>query len=498
MKHFDLLPQKSNVILYGAGTNGIVTKKKLERLGFNIGGFIDIRANEIGEIDGIPVWNLDDPVCCRQSKAAVVLITVKNVFEHQRIVEQLISRGFENLLYKPYSAFTGNGSLQEIKISDAFDKIIKGESPVLTDVPCTDRMLGSSFQDRGLIADGDEITFWAPVALVYTNKVKDSNSSWTDINCAALFPHIELFRFFSGDKNAGPHNYLTLCIQLAKQINNHSLTEQWKKNIIQNRYEVFQNMEHFYNIDSKFFIRNAPQALWNERGYFNLTGGKHRVTYLISKGYSYIPLKVSKEDYHTYLNLKWAEALQNELVKQVSRDVLIPVMHPYFYEIIGKNNSFYQNFLIKITGYLAEKMYRDSGSIDFHALSVADALHTYGLCSRYFHKMGCTVYRLDTVQSELTDTLDHLFYSTDIPRYSGRQVKVDYFFASGQELVTDHRFSCRHLILLVKNELKSNFLPPDIEAFKYMETLFTGIMNHEAYSFCLYQNKKMEDKGCPS
>ena len=75
------------LILYGASSIGRLAKQTVEELGYNVVGFIDKRADEISSYMGLPVWKLEDvPTEC---KDAAIFVSVKNVFEHEKIALKL-------------------------------------------------------------------------------------------------------------------------------------------------------------------------------------------------------------------------------------------------------------------------------------------------------------------------------------------------------------------------------------------------------------------------
>ena len=112
-----ILSKRSHFILYGAASLGSVLYKKLKQHGANIDAYIDQRAEEMHELMGLPVYGLTEVANHLDVKNAVVIVSVKNVFEHTRIAAQLSELGFHNLLFKPYPVLQGKGTAEECLIN---------------------------------------------------------------------------------------------------------------------------------------------------------------------------------------------------------------------------------------------------------------------------------------------------------------------------------------------------------------------------------------------
>ena len=83
------IQKEDPILLYGAATTGAILYGNLTDAGYRVAAFIDQRAHEIDSYYGLPVW---DPAAAgryAEQYAAVVIIAIKNVFEHERIAESL-------------------------------------------------------------------------------------------------------------------------------------------------------------------------------------------------------------------------------------------------------------------------------------------------------------------------------------------------------------------------------------------------------------------------
>ena len=94
------------IVIYGASYIGSVTGKELIKQRYNVIGFVDKRAKNIGECLGLPVYGLEE-LKEHVKEDAVIFVAVKNVYYHEDIVETLNSLGFFNIIYKSEKAIGG-------------------------------------------------------------------------------------------------------------------------------------------------------------------------------------------------------------------------------------------------------------------------------------------------------------------------------------------------------------------------------------------------------
>ena len=90
-------------ILYGAAAIGDLVKDSLEKNGLEVIGYIDKRASELSEYNGLMVWSIEEVPQEYIDAEVNVYISVKNVFEHEKIALLLRKRGFTKIIYAPLS-----------------------------------------------------------------------------------------------------------------------------------------------------------------------------------------------------------------------------------------------------------------------------------------------------------------------------------------------------------------------------------------------------------
>lgn len=400
-------------ILYGAASIGNLAKKSLEKCGFEILGYIDKRAFEMSSYNELPVWGLDNVPTEYVNSNTIIYIAVKNVFEHERIVLDLAERGFSSIVYKPYNVLIGIGSAEEERISAIYDKLFEGKFKENFNTSDLHIRKENILHDYGMVhRDSDMITAYIPVEFIFTNNYKVPVSKWENVCVAALFTHIDFFRFLENHQDAGPDAYLQeYCMLSAKQQGKIQITDAWKDNVIENRIQVYEQMKEALDLDADFFIRNAAEAEWNsEKKYFNLVSGKHRCTFLASVGKKYIPLKMKASDYDQFVNSTEINEMMSLLIRE-KKEVIIP--HPYFYRGMFSRDRSEWAFFLWFARYYGKKLYYEYGKADFTKLSITDYSNDYGNFARFAKRMGCDVHRMKKPET-LESQLNKLFHSVDI------------------------------------------------------------------------------------
>lgn len=344
MSHYFSLTSITPVYLYGAASIGKIVYEKNPDI--RIQGFIDARAKEIEKFMGLPVYTLSEAQKYI-SADAVIMISVKNVFELEGIALTLYEAGFSRLIYKSRAVLEGMGNEDDLRLSEIWDSLVSGTYRGREErLVCFQNNIQYSFTDQTVISKNEEeVLAYIPVELIYTN---DRNDKWSDINIQGYYPHIYFFYFLSNHRNGQAADYLKFVEDTALMQGDIKITEAWRKNVLRNRTMVYENMRLSLDMDPQFFYRNAPTAIWNEKGYFNLTSGKHRCAFLVSQGYRYIALRVREEEYEKFLGYEDAEKIREKILKEKIRYLNTKIYHPWFYRYPGCESKFYSLFQIEI------------------------------------------------------------------------------------------------------------------------------------------------------
>lgn len=386
----------TKIILYGAASVGKIMFDEFTAHCYTIIGFVDQRAHELNQFCGLPVWSLNSvPDELKTDNNVMLYISVKNVFEHETIVRELTAANFNRIIYKPYSALISAMNETQHQMNTAYENFASDIWQELTGVPETDFIHNEYQTDYAIINESNsEVTAFIPVDYVFTNNYSNTPmEKWGNLNVLAFFTHMNFFQYLQGDLSANFKNYLEeYCLFTAKLHGDIVPTDAWKENVLRNRAQIFEQMSLSLQIDSDFFIRNAPTAEWNFKGYFNLTSGKHRATFLASKGHYLIPLKVKKEAYQTFLNEKSIQKLLSTFSENEIFIETTPIPHPFLYRTAGITKSFYYTFLKIVTKHFAEHLFHTKGTVDFTQMHIFDMSSDLGLFGIFFARMGANLY----------------------------------------------------------------------------------------------------------
>ena len=393
------------IILYGAAYLGKLFFDTLSQQGFQIEAFIDNRADEISDMKGRPVFKLDEMRQHYEGEDVVVIVAVKNVFEHSKIAFALADKGFNKIIYKPYEVIKGKGTSEQEKLSEVFDVIQDNKDIGEWELELTGKKAYLSISKKYLIEEKEtEVLVYLPTSYICQDKLMDNNE--VDICAMYMYPHIQFFEFLQGKQDATPDAYLEFCKKAAKKVGDFETTTLWEQNVVRNRTLIFEEMSNSFLIDRDFFVRSAPRVEWNEQGYFNLNSGKHRTTFLISKGVTCIPVRMKKADYVYWLNRECAKESFDKIASEVL-ELKAPIEHPYFYEYPCTGKSFYENVLYQLARCFCKMWYTEPNVNFMVEKKMYIGVDDNGFLSRHFRRMGCCVY--NEQRNRFTKILDELF-----------------------------------------------------------------------------------------
>lgn len=405
-----MLWQKSTpVILYGAAYFGTLISNYLKDKS-NIVAFLDKRADEIIQHKGIPVYLPENtPFGLEIKQNCIVIICVKNVFDHKAIAKLLLSQGFLHII-------TFENSI--------FNCLTTGKLELPVEIMAYQHSFLFKWKDEAIVKEfADRVIAKIPVPLIFTNKsVGEIRDRWENWPIQSLYPHLELFAYYNGNITNDTSAYVDeYCVDGAKRVGNMNTSERWKKNILESRQKIFANMDKHWQLQSSFFIDNAPTAEFRN-GKFNLTSGKHRATFLVSKGAFFIPLNIAKEDYCTFLRMDRVQAVISYFENINLDETIQSIFHPYFYMYPSHTGFALYSVLRNFMPYLGKYFLGYGKKVS--ELKIYSHTINYTSLGRYFMQIGCSVNVSDR-RSELDCLLDKLLIFNN----QKRAIKASYDIA---------------------------------------------------------------------
>ena len=303
MDYFDI-NKDSPLAIYGFSNIG---KEKINALldeGYNIACIIDKNANQIKSFKDIQVFTLDD--FCEQyySKENIIIVCLNNGMQHEDIALKLIDKGYDKILYIPMNEKKDYEFLLEMQ--KAYFDFSKNKFNKLQKIPCSELQDKDITQDIEIISkDEDSISFLCDIEYLYSPDLSIikkhaanetiSNSliidtKYVDIPIVMCKHYINLYDYIMG-KVEYPYLYLDF----------FGRDSEYNKKLIEDRISLFACYEKRYNVDKKLFFLQPAMVVWNEKGYFNVSDGIHRLLYLYYvKNIFRVPITTSYNEFEKY------------------------------------------------------------------------------------------------------------------------------------------------------------------------------------------------------
>ena len=487
------------IIIYGAAAAGLRGYHSLKTLNqYNVIGFFDKRAAEIVNQFGLPVWAPKTKLPYNIEEILIV-ICVKNVFEHKIIARLMIELGYKNLIFMPLQSSNQQEDYAAIKRN--YQRIFNDADPEmrykLEPVPSLDDIETYYYQDYAVLKSSEKtVTVNFPLAAIFIQTIESFNMLHNEAllcNALALVPHIELFRFFNGN-DGGTTAYLNFCLAGASNIEmiygqgegKISITDGWRKNIIRNRRIVFDAMNNDMEVNYRFFIDYAPDCLLQGNRYLLMKSAKHRAAFFITKGRTYMPLAISKKDYAILLNVEVFDELKSFLKENRISELKAPIQHPYMYNYPCQMWNYHELFVHRAIYHIA-KLFNSAN--DISGITVEDFLPDNGAFSRCLARIGFHVNRLciDDEDKALNKLLDRLFYITNteyVNQFEGAAI-VSCFSADLDRLTSTE--STRVFFILSEDGKE-----PSIPGFNHKELLFRTIWNGNEIAGYMLEKQQSE------
>lgn len=501
------IDKKTPIIIYGAGNLGKFAYHSLcETNGYNVVGFLDVRADDIQSLFGLPVWSIDDQIDYSLGNCLVVLC-VSNVFEHERIVCQLMEKGFRYFIYhstnqtaenendSAYHIICGDPVIKENIDGKAAFFLARDGKYELKPVIGLNKMPQTILRDYAIISSDDAYTIaLVPLEQLFEPKVGCSlcdaaNSS----NILASTARIDLFRYFNGE-NASVEGYLHHGALVASIYNDMTGTEEdgasyekslsWRESVLKGRRDVYHNMRAEMELDPAFFARHAVLATLDQRNRIFLPDGRHRAAFFAVKQRRFFPVKFSNQDYKKLLCLDAVRILSDWLNDEKKSTVEVPINHPYFYRFPSDLPDFYEKFVYRAVYIIAKQF---EGKTQTSDLSVCDAFFHDGAIARTLRRMGfrtTTIVRSKT-EARKIDLIDDLFYAGH-SLYSNELITSDILFCTEDAYTDAFQKSDARLVFI---ESKKG-TPPLIKAFEFQDRISRITSESAVLNYYLYTQTK--------
>lgn len=325
------------IILYGYSTRGVPVYEQMKTAGYDVKGFFDRNAVKLRKGGQENIWTVEE-YGNREKEAVVIVICFENAIEQNKVAEFLYKNGFYKTVYLPMGMEYRQSAARQMR--EVYNFLLEERYELLKEIPEYEELHAESNAGNIIKKDNGRYTVWMPIEYVYTDNViripyaeeKQKNQEfihfvheYMDIPLYMNHIYLSLYRFFLGQGELDENYFRFQDLEDRKED-----FEPYKARLLKDRYQLFCIFDQEFNRGDAFFVDSAPRAVWNEKGYFNLTDGHHRSAFLYVMGYTSLPIVITENDY-----IKYNRFIKSVEMKTIhmneSRSYLVKIMP----EILG-------------------------------------------------------------------------------------------------------------------------------------------------------------------
>lgn len=373
------------VYIYGAGEVGKKCADDLTSSGYTIVSIID-REKEGNTV--CPPYQVIKLINVKNSGIdsdhSVVIICLSDGMQHRTVADTLSKLGFRYIVFLPIEFGLPCKVLD--KYIAQYNDLISGSFDCCEEITEYDDLFDLQFphEDSFKVINGTDLIISVPLEMLFSedflNTTKDKSKfigkyDIYDVPMEGYEWYLDLWRYL--DCNSVDTGVFFESFKL-------DLTAEKRQKELKDREALFRLYDRQLSNGLSFFEYSAPGAEYNEsKKCFNLTGGHHRVTYLVYRGFRMIPCKMSVSDFKKWYNKTAERSLAVYLHRTRLRDINIQIPHPAFLNYPYKRNAFGDCSMKAVLLYLKKK-----GITDFSRFKVLDASNMDGLYARNAFRMN--------------------------------------------------------------------------------------------------------------
>lgn len=426
-----ILCEATQIWIYGYGGRGRTIKRRLEKEGMEVYGYIDQKPEQYEE-DRKSIRILK-PQEVHPVPNAVVICSVTNVFSHETIAELLAKQGFSYIIYKSFRKTMGARRLGILydDLTSIFEGIAVGQQVIPQ----------YSFESESKIklSNNEENTICVniPVELLFGSTRELLDQSLLDKNeyILRMIPEQSILYYTSPQKMMQyfmwetDENVWNRCKELwyacrnaqsfsSSSAGSYDIDSQEKN--LEDRYSIFQKMEQLFCENPAFFCENPISVIWNRKGGFNIQDGNNRAAFLLAKGFYYIPSRMSLDDYKAWMDVEEIKQQLKSALNNIKIELRSPVLHPLFMDI-SCQLKFYSH---RKAAVLSDWLWRMQ--LNPKDMEICEYYCSNDLCGSHLSRMGGKLTICDVEeQMNLHKILDHLYYLDSV--YYCKRVKNSSF-----------------------------------------------------------------------
>lgn len=420
---FFCFTKQTPVVIYGCNKSGINYYHWLRETGYTVPCFIDNRAIEFNYAcilagEKIPVCRLEEYEA--RDVKPIILIAIRNSVEQTNVARILLEKSFQQVVFLPMIEENSQNSHAITCMRSFYRDFSMGKIREDAMLP-TQRLLWgeNSFWDHAVIQENESsLLVWMPISLIHFyslrqaekmsfaygfQMVNETSADYYDESVFQLKWLNDLVEFLLEGKGSLEEYW-----RVENEAPNYIKKKSSKENQlwIADRQKCIEILMSGMNRESGALTQSAVPVQWNEKGYFNICDGSHRLVFLNFLNMQMAPVQLSRQDYAKWINM---EALQRLLAYIKEKQVTAfeaPIPHPWFYGCEVREEKCGRTILKCIF----EKLKQLGMERDF---SVLDVNPQEGYYLQHFARINAGVLvgvLEDQKQRELMEYLNQLFY----------------------------------------------------------------------------------------
>lgn len=392
METFDF-NKDAEILIYGYGVIGKELHRKLVEQGYHVIGIIDKKAQQFAPVNDCVFIKPEE--LNEESAGHIIVLTLQNILEHERVVKMLATKGAEKIVY-----LKRNGPETYQTCFRLYNQLIYSRTINDFDFPLT--TVGFEPERRCYYKEeAESVILEIPAPLLFTGM---ESSPWQNVNITASKEYNALYDVLLHGKYESLKDFKTYCDILC---GSNRIMEVY----LHDRFLLCQMMQAEFMSHGLSYFKNAPStANWNsQKGYFNLIDGHHRASFLVSNHAHTLPIRISREDYVLWYNSAVAEKCRAYIKEQHIENTYTPIYHPAFCDI---------DYLAEKGGGLtASALYQFFSGKSVIDMNVLDVNSNLSYFAQIFTRMGAAHIVSAESRKELFDLaklLNQLHYTDTI------------------------------------------------------------------------------------
>lgn len=408
-----LLTKEVSIVIYGAGEVGTLCAQALLSKGYHVIAALDQSRENENLIEEIPIFRFGNEGFSNKEKhELIVIICLADGMLHKKVADVLYQNGYNYIVFLPMChslAPKRKTELTELynqvlvaseRLEDSLYEVRDYECYAFPEL-CASNGIISEDSESYTVYIGMELLFTESIELWEGDKTKFfAKEEYKDKNIAAQYRNENLWDFFASRTDS--------CEEYFKGFYKEKTSEERLKELKKREalYKVFQSE---YDRGWDFFVQAAPFVKRNSKHYFNLMGGHNRTTFLLSKGHTFFPVRMQKQEFELWNNEEDFEILKQFLKERKIKNTYAPIPHPGMMLFPCECGTYGKNKLKNILKFF--------GLRNMHQYRVLDIGDDEGYFAR--NMLHCGVikaeYKTKDVQElELARKINSLLYLNDM------------------------------------------------------------------------------------